>query len=53
MMTCVLCIADKCIKKEFHNKITLIARRRIRKEICSVIGRKGINLTEGIGLYFS
>jgi hypothetical protein len=41
------------LKRRFTGRITLIARRDMRQKVCSVYGRKGITLPEGIDLYFN
>ena len=43
-MTRVLIVTDKCIKEEEEEdgNVTQIARRDIRENICSVVGRQSI-----------
>jgi len=42
MLTRVLSITAKCIKEKEDGKVTLIARRDIRQNICSLVGRQSI-----------
>jgi hypothetical protein len=43
----------RVLKRRFTGRITLIARRDMRQKVCSVGGRQGIIVPEGIGLHFN
>jgi hypothetical protein len=43
----------RVLKRRFTGRITLIARRDMRQKVCSVGGKQGMTLPEGIDLYFN